>query len=180
MYYYGVQFSLEQIGTNFGTNILLTGCIEAAAYFSFSNSFFIRDLFVTKLPRKKGLFFFNVGSVILAAFFLLGFINNNEVFASILLCLCRFINSIYFDILAYSQGVVPLLQNESFPATLQSTGWGIIEGISQLGSFMTPFIVGAVTNAKLNPVVMIACVMIVIGLFPIKFIKETLNKNPSS
>lgn len=41
---------------------------------------------------------------------------------------------------------------------------------------MTPFIVGAVTNAKLNPVVMIACVMIVIGLFPIKFITETLNK----
>jgi len=27
MYYYGVQFSLEQIGTNFGTNILLTGGI---------------------------------------------------------------------------------------------------------------------------------------------------------
>jgi hypothetical protein len=36
MYYYGVQFSLEQIGTNFGTNILLTGLIEACAYFSFS------------------------------------------------------------------------------------------------------------------------------------------------
>jgi len=44
---------------------------------------------------------------------------------------------------------------------------------------MTPFIVGAVTNAKLNPVVIIACVMIVIGLFPIKFITETLNKNPT-
>lgn len=91
--------------------------------------------------------------------------------------MCRYINSKNYHYLAYSQGVVPLLQNESFPATLQSTGWGIIEGISQLGSFMTPFIVGAVTNAKLNPVVIIACVMIVIGLFPIKFITETLNKN---
>lgn len=83
---------------------------------------------------------------------------------------------LYLNI-AYSQGVVPLLQNESFPATLQSTGWGVIEGISQLGSFMTPFIVGIVTNAKLNPVVIICGVMLVIGIFPIKFIKETLTKN---
>lgn len=78
---------------------------------------------------------------------------------------------------ACSQGVVPLLQNESFPATLQSTGWGVIEGISQLGSFLTPFIVGLVTNAKLNPIVIICCVMLVLGLFPIKFIKETLQKS---
>jgi hypothetical protein len=41
MYYYGVQFSLEQIGTNFGTNILLTGLIEAVGYFSFSNLYII-------------------------------------------------------------------------------------------------------------------------------------------
>jgi MFS-type transporter involved in bile tolerance (Atg22 family) len=72
---------------------------------------------------------------------------------------------------------VPLLQNESFPATLQSTGWGVIEGISQIGSFLTPFIVGFVTNAKLNPIVIICCVMLVLGLFPIKFIKETNNKD---
>jgi len=51
------------------------------------------DLFVTKLPRKKGLFFFNVGSIILGFFFLLSFINDNKIFASVLLCLCRFINS---------------------------------------------------------------------------------------
>lgn len=132
---------------------------------------------MTELPRKKGLFFFNVGSVILGLLFLIGYINNHEVLATILLGLCRYINSNFCSNSAYSQGVVPLLQNESFPATLQSTGWGIIEGISQLGSFMTPFIVGAVTNAKINPVVMISCVMIVVGLFPIKFIKETLNKS---
>ena len=111
MYYYGVQFSLEQIGTNFGTNILLTGCIEAAAYFSFSKLCLISDLFVTKLPRKKGLFFFNVISIVLGSFFLIGFIADNKISASALLCLCRLINSIYFIHSAYSQGVVPLLQN---------------------------------------------------------------------
>ena len=36
MYYYGVQFSLEGIGYDFGTNILLIGTIEAISYFSFS------------------------------------------------------------------------------------------------------------------------------------------------
>lgn len=97
MYYYGVQFSLEQIGTNFGTNILLTGCIEAIAYFSFSMFFVKVDLFVTKLPRKKGLFFFNVGSIILGMFFLFGFINSNKILASVLLCLCRYVNSTHLN-----------------------------------------------------------------------------------
>lgn len=35
-YYYGVQFSLGKIGTNFGYNILLTGTIEFVAFFSSS------------------------------------------------------------------------------------------------------------------------------------------------
>lgn len=55
MYYYGVQFSLEQIGTNFGTNILLTGLIEAAAYFSFSKLFFIFRSFRYQIAKKKRL-----------------------------------------------------------------------------------------------------------------------------
>jgi len=29
-----VQFSLGQVGTNYGYNILFTGCIEAASFFS--------------------------------------------------------------------------------------------------------------------------------------------------
>jgi hypothetical protein len=39
-FYYGGQFSLGQIGTNFGYNILLTGCIESVAFFS-SGIFFL-------------------------------------------------------------------------------------------------------------------------------------------
>ncbi len=179
MYYYGVQFSLDQIGTDFGYNILLTGLIEAAAYFSFSNFWFMKIFLWPNCPERKD-FSFSMSEV-----------SYWERFSSLAIsmtikCSQRYCSDfagmwivIFYDKSAYSQGVVPLLQNESFPATLQSTGWGIIEGISQLGSFMTPFIVGAVTNAKINPVVMISCVMIVIGLFPIKFIKETLNKNAS-
>jgi hypothetical protein len=36
-YYYGVQFSLGQIGTDFGYNILLTGIIETTAFFATSS-----------------------------------------------------------------------------------------------------------------------------------------------
>lgn len=35
-YYYGVEFSLGQVGTDFGYNILLTGIIETTAYFTSS------------------------------------------------------------------------------------------------------------------------------------------------
>jgi len=35
-YYYGVQFSLGQIGTDFGYNILLTGVIETTAFLTSS------------------------------------------------------------------------------------------------------------------------------------------------
>ncbi len=35
-YYYGVQFSLGKLGTNFGYNIMLIGIIEFFAFFSTS------------------------------------------------------------------------------------------------------------------------------------------------
>lgn len=35
---------------------------------------------------------------------------------------------------------------------------------------MSPFIVGAVTNLKINPIIVISGIMIIVGLFPIKFI----------
>lgn len=58
MYYYGVQFSLEQIGTNFGTNIMLTGCIEALAYFSFSIFFVIMCRYLChQVAQEKGALF---------------------------------------------------------------------------------------------------------------------------
>lgn len=40
-YYYGIQFSLGNIGTNFGYNIILTGAIEFVAFFSTSTYTFI-------------------------------------------------------------------------------------------------------------------------------------------
>lgn len=37
MFYYGTQYSMEDIGSNFGTNLLIVGCLEFTAYFTSSN-----------------------------------------------------------------------------------------------------------------------------------------------
>ncbi len=53
-------------------------------------------VFVTKLPRQKGLFCFNVAAIIMGSFFMFDFVNNSKVMSSVLICLCRFINSNIF------------------------------------------------------------------------------------
>jgi len=37
MFYYGTQYSMEDIGSNFGVNMLIVGCLEFLAYFTSSN-----------------------------------------------------------------------------------------------------------------------------------------------
>lgn len=49
----------------------------------------------------------------------------------------------------------------------------MIEGFSQIGSFMTPYVVSLVTNSGQKPIVFLSIFVIVLGIFPIKFIKET-------
>jgi len=45
--------------------------------------------------------------------------------------------------LAYSMAIIPMLQNEPFPHKYRSVAWGYIEGLSQIGNFITPYIVTA-------------------------------------
>ena len=51
----------------------------------------------------------------------------------------------------------------------------MIEGTSQLGSFVTPYIVSLATNMGLKPIVVFGFVVLVMGIIPIKFVKETFN-----
>ena len=83
------------------------------------------------------------------------------------------VNSNNFVNIAYSQGFIPLLQTESFPEKIQSTGAGMIEGTSQIGSFLAPYVVSIVTNSGQKPIVFISIIVIILGIFPLKFIKET-------
>ena len=78
--------------------------------------------------------------------------------------------------IAYSQGFIPLLQTESFPEEIQSTGAGMIEGTSQMGSFVTPYVVSLVTNLGGKPIVVMSILVLIMGIIPLKFVKETYNE----
>jgi hypothetical protein len=47
--------------------------------------------------------------------------------------------------------------------------WGYIEGISQIGNFMTPYIVTGCQNAGINPLIIFSFILSVIGTFPLLF-----------
>jgi uncharacterized membrane protein YeaQ/YmgE (transglycosylase-associated protein family) len=53
--------------------------------------------------------------------------------------------------------------------------WGYIEGISQMGNFVTPYIVTACQDGGINPLIIFSFILAVIGTVPLLFIKETLN-----
>jgi len=72
-------------------------------------------------------------------------------------------------------GVVPMLQSEPFPHKYRSSVWGYIEGFSQIGNFLTPFIVTACDNANLPTLTVVGVLSGILGITPLFFIKETLN-----
>ena len=176
MYYYGIQFSLEQVGNyfvmlgfSFGINVLITGFIEVIGN---TISVFLID----KIPRRKGLFILNLILAGVGLLFIIPALSDQLVVSTIILGICRIFTCKFWIDLAFSQALIPLLQLESFPPRVQSTGTGITEALSQIGTFLTPFIVAMVTNANINPVIIVAAAVLIIGIIPLKFVKETFKK----
>jgi hypothetical protein len=69
--------------------------------------------------------------------------------------------------------IVPMMQNEPFPHHYRSVAWGYIEGISQIGNFITPYIVTACQNASINPLIVFSFMLSLIGTVPLIFYRET-------
>jgi len=72
--------------------------------------------------------------------------------------------------------VIPMIQNEPFPHKYRSVAWGYIEGISQIGNFITPYIVTACNDKDINPVIVLSIMLAILGTIPLIKIKETLGK----
>ncbi len=68
-------------------------------------------------------------------------------------------------------GIIPMLQNEPFPHQYRSVAWGYIEGISQIGNFLTPYIVTGSKNLGINPLIVVSCLLGILGIVPMLFIK---------
>ena len=74
-------------------------------------------------------------------------------------------------------GLIPFLQSEPFPHYYRSSVWGYIEGLSQIGNFITPYIVTACENSNINSLIVFSFMLGVLGIVPMLFIKETLNRS---
>jgi hypothetical protein len=66
-----------------------------------------------------------------------------------------------------------MMQNEPFPHHFRSVAWGYIEGISQIGNFITPYIVTGCQNAGINPLIVFSFMLSIIGTVPLLFYRET-------
>lgn len=86
MFYYGTQYSMEDIGSNFGVNMLIIGCLEFVAYFSSS-------FFVHKLKRKRSMIILNLISGGLCALFIFSAIRNSKTLQIIIVPFSRFLLS---------------------------------------------------------------------------------------
>ena len=74
----------------------------------------------------------------------------------------------------FTFSIFPQLSNEGFPQRYRSIAWGYIAGISQIGNFITPYIVTAAYNSGINPMIVISFMIAVTGTVPILFLRETL------
>ena len=71
--------------------------------------------------------------------------------------------------------LIPMMQNEPFPHKYRSVAWGYIEGFSQFGNFITPYIVTGCQNANINPLIIFSFMLSVIGTVPLLMYRETVN-----
>jgi hypothetical protein len=62
-----------------------------------------------------------------------------------------------------------MMQNEPFPHKYRSVAWGYIEGISQVGNFITPYIVTGCQNGGINPLIVFSFMLSVLGIAPLVF-----------
>jgi hypothetical protein len=69
--------------------------------------------------------------------------------------------------------IIPMMQNEPFPHHYRAVAWGYIEGISQIGNFITPYIVTGCQNAGINPLIVFSFMLTALGTLPLLFYRET-------
>ncbi|KAL4465356.1 hypothetical protein ABPG72_016757 [Tetrahymena utriculariae] len=169
--YYGIQVSLDQIGSSFEENSLYIGIGEFIGYVT-------SDLISHRVARKKGTFF----SLLITCTLCISFIffqipesckNSDQScwqkpFQSFMAALSRCIVSLTFSLMV-------LLCGETYPTTLKSVGYGFNFAIGMIGSFLSPYIVDLSNKLGIIPIVSLG-VLALIGCVAVCFLKETLNQ----
>ena len=68
-----------------------------------------------------------------------------------------------------------MINTEAYSVEVQSTAIGISTTLSQIGRSFTPFILNAMNDAGLHPIIAVSFIFLVMGVPPVFFLKETLK-----
>lgn len=98
------------------------------------------------------------------------FVRNNFVFETIIISTSRLCT-----IVTYS--FMELLVIEYFSAEMISVAFSFQAGFSEIGIIVIPYIIVMMNDLNIHPAVFSSFAYLILGLVPLLFLKETLNKN---
>ena len=68
--------------------------------------------------------------------------------------------------------LVMMLLTESYPLQIQATCVGVVESITQIGSFMAPIIITASIDMQIYPIIILSFIVVLMIVIPIYFFEE--------
>ena len=123
-FYYTIQYSVDDYGYRFETNMLVIGSLEFV-------SCFFTNFFCSKMKRKMWIV---VLMLLSGGFGLLVEVTDDKFTDIVFLGISRVFNTVGFALFG-------LISSETFPTTIRSSGMGITEAMSNLGNIGAPFLV---------------------------------------
>lgn len=74
---------------------------------------------------------------------------------------------------AFNYSAITMLETESFSSEIQSTAIGIIFSLSYISRMFLPFMIGAMNEAGIHPLIACSAVLMLAGIIPSFFLHET-------
>lgn len=68
--------------------------------------------------------------------------------------------------------LVMMLLTESYPMQVQATCVGVVESITQLGSFLAPIVITLSINMQIYPIIILSFIVVAFILIPTFFLEE--------
>lgn len=120
------------------------------------------------MQRKKGLLIVNTATSLIGLSFALPLVRENSLIQSMIIS----ISTLGF---VYSYSFSQMINTEAYSVEVQSTAIGISTTLSQIGRSFTPFILNAMNDAGLHPIIAVSFIFLIMGVPPVFFLKETLK-----
>lgn len=160
-YAYCSLSTLERTGFSYGFSMLMIVIAELLG-------FKIIHLIINRVPRKVLLGISIVIRALAGFCFAIKSIEESPIACSLLLLLIFFADTANF-------AAISLLETESFSSDYQSTCIGITFATSHTSRFFLPFLIGAMNEISVHPLVPCAFILLLLGLVPMMFLRESVG-----